>query len=439
MFEIANLFACCFFVLIALWSIRREPRSLFPYLAILFVATNVVGLSFLRLPIVADLQYYGKWFQLEERPMENQFLAGWLFMAIMVAGLLCRPHILAEAGEISCTRTRAYKLVAAVFFGSLFLYSRFMFFGGNSMVALDTTFLTRSFDSMAAARKEISSLTEPGQGFMLASISAQLGFPLAASLASSLRLGWFARVIWFASAALSVLYAFYVRQKSPLLVFALMYGAMLINWPAVGLTLKFRRNALINSVLCCLWGGVILGLLAVLYSMTEGDDLVGGAIKSVSRIFFLPAFTSQGWFAIFPSDLDFRGLLGCFAVGLSPDDIRYTDISWLSSGTGGVWNACMLAVTWSGGGFWGVLLIGVLFVGLSLMADRILLRLSVKLHPIVRILIIPSLIPLTCGSISDYLMTGGGLVAIGVGIIAWFLGARRAAFQASIVDSEEVA
>ena len=187
MFEVLNGCVCAIIVLVALRRIARQPGALFPYLGIIFVGTNVLGLSFLRMPAVADMMWYGRFFELEEGNVQTQFLAAWVFTGVVLLGLLYSPRERAVPILMAISRERSLLLVVLLFTVSTLLYSRFMFYGQNYKYALDTSFLTRSFEEMARARHEVSSAKETGQGFLMASVSAQVGFPLAAALALAFR------------------------------------------------------------------------------------------------------------------------------------------------------------------------------------------------------------------------------------------------------------
>lgn len=413
MIELISLFhfTVCIMVLSFAFKIILSKRiSLIAFTVSGFILIDSLGLSFAPYLPLSKIEYLNSpSFLINEQNTDlyiRQLFAHWMFFALACGGLIFQLRFQLPKHDVVAPTNQNSRFWVPILLGiSIILYYRYFIAGPGLNILLNSRI---SFDSTTEAVTQRSLLRysfESGQGAYLASIAAKILLPISTSLAI-LNKSRFQYLIWLFCLTLSVLYAFQTREKSPLIAAFLIYVMLLVwrrtNWNLVNFNNFFKLA--ISGVTAFFFLGTLF------YSVNFGLDFSAAIQAILSRTLAIPGATEVNFFAVFPEQYDFRGILNTIRIsllGFGGKDPSIYEVAIAATGNGFATNASFLAVAWSGAGYFGVLLISSIFIMILYGFDKILNRFEYNIYILTIILLIPSFIGLTSGSILDYTGWGG--------------------------------
>ncbi len=167
-------------------------------------------------------------------------------------------------------------------------------------------------------------------------------------------------------------------QKSPIFM-ALVAGFVPFLLPT---SRSKRPSAVKIAVRVIMFLTVVLGMSAVLYSVTEGYSVVESLGRSVNRIILVPANTSCMHFEVYPdlcphvfwTDLTpVRLWLGATPV-LPPNESISMQVASVLTGSSFNANASIVGESWASAGYWGVVTETVVMGLFCFLVDRFMAR-----------------------------------------------------------------
>lgn len=405
-------------------SLSGGLNGLLPILLVIFVVTNCVGLSLIKVVLTGAALKTGN----VDLPFESanfawQCAAHWVFMAMgyLVLWSLYRPlpGVTRSAGTGQARWFMAF--AATVFTGGVIFYIPYMVLGPGFELLQGAQLLHFDFDDAADHRREMLNSLAAGQGYFRAQIAANGLFPLTAffilfsAATSSLRV-----LLTGICFGLSLGFALCLRQKAPLVVCCLSYAALLLFKGRSGQfwDSKLPQAGKKHWVALMLTSMLILGGL---YWAMEGGDVVDAVEKVLLRNFVAPAATSHIWFYVFPDRFDYRGFLDSLYVipaSVSKDGITIEDVAARATGFEFIANASLVSIGWSGLGMTGVLLASFCFYATVVWLDSMIRGMPADIQLGVMALSISSIVQLTSCSYGDFVM-GGSLIAVMVACFAF--------------------
>lgn len=405
-------FIICIITAILAWRILKSGRpSLLAITVLGFVALDSLGLSFApyfpleRLPYIENPVFLIR--SIPPALYLRQCLSHWIFLTTAVILLLQERKWPIKEGIRKIQNPSLWALFFFVF--GIVLSIKYYLIGPGIEILRDTRLSFFSTGDAVTHRSQGSLMAGLGQGAYLASLGAQLFFPLASILAlqgkRSLR-----KSTYLLSLSISFVFAFQARQKGLLLIVGLMYLLIYLASTSKSLTLhKIRKIALVILVLAV--SGAFL-----LYMVNFGLR-PGAAIGSVFyRVFFVPAATETNYFVVFPDKISFRGFSNCFSIPLGKivryDDATIYDVAIAALGLGFSSNASFLAVAWSGKGYLAVILVSLIYCFLHFFIDRWLRKVHIKIALYSYAITVPTIIILVSAAFIGYMNWGGIIIPI---------------------------
>lgn len=252
--------------------------------------------------------------------------------------------------------------------------------------------------SLAAAQLDF------GQGAFGALMAAFVVWPwLASVFAIRSRLSVVFWPLWGVLFVLSLAYALQMYQKAPILVIVLIYGAIAVSW-----YLKCKRRRWTPSPKAWRRAFLFIALLSflggtILYVVNFGLHPIEAVVATLGRVFLVPSNTEAYWFWVYPDRLPFWGL--GYAIMTNLGIIQQTAFE----ATGDIFsaNASFVAVGWSGAGFFGVLLNGVILIIYAHLVDLVWPRLDPSSRSLALGLLLSACFWMVSGTIGDFLVKGG--------------------------------
>jgi len=406
--EVLNLLFSFCFLLFAGLSLRRVGLTVSGLLALVFAASNVVGVSALRIVLETGVLITGNVdLPFSRDGLIRQSLSYWLICLIWCVFLLSRRPTHPSAEKIEARRlweVPAWFFVLVIAVGA---WAPYFIIGPGMELALSTNLLSESFSEAMEGRKMVRESLSTGQGMFSAQVSAMAFFPLVMALISVKGskgiLYWF---VWLVCFTCSGLFALSTMQKSPVLFIGIQYVlfAMIAAFPNFWLRIRIKMSYIIVMVALALAG------LTSLYQMTEGDGWGESSMKALARVFVTPAASAHLWFSTFPDDIPFRGVGGVLGVA-SPaaaqgGQVTIRDVALVATGAEHSANASFPAIAWSAFGYTGVVFVTLILLVSLKMIDHLAAPLGRAERFLVFILLIPVLVPLTSGAMLDILLSG---------------------------------
>lgn len=398
-------------------SMVNGLNGLLPILLAIFVGTNCIGLSVIKVILVNGALKTGN----VDLPFDSayfvwQCLAHWVFLltgALVLRFGYSSPEI--AVGTVSLTLQRRFLGIAGLsFFGGVVFYLPYMFFGPGFELLQGSQLFYADFDEASDHRREMMRSLVAGQGYFRAQIAANGLFPLTAFFvlwSSANR--WLGLSVSGCCFAMSLGFALCLRQKAPLVVTCLCYLGLVLFSGEAG---AIGRTRLVEGArkYWVLLAGAAMLILGGLYWAMEGGDVQDAGEKVLLRNFVTPAAASHMWFYVFPERFEYRGLLESLHIvpaSVSKDSITIEDVALRATGAEFMANASLIAIGWSGYGMAGVALVACCFYGVLVMLDMTVRKMPVKSQMGIIALSLSSILQLTSGSFSDFIV-GGSLLAV---------------------------
>jgi len=413
----ALLLASSIILTIALFRSRRFSRHFFSAsIALFIIFADSVGLALLpylswSLPYTDALIVYTWWDDAGSSRYATHTLAHFFVHLLFMIGIFAldfkkkRAISNKECGERTPTFTSGKLALLGVAVGIVWSVAFYIayFVSGPGFELLRRAQLDYSSPEEAVTARSLAlGQVEKGQGAYGASIAAFVWLPYLA-FQSSLRIrrrGFFA-LLWALLFLASGAFALQTYQKAPVIAVVLQYISLLLFF-------SLRRVLTFNKQQIRLVGlAIMLASLASvgLYSINFGLTVVEAALSSVARIVLVPANTEGYWFAVYPNELPYLGVLR--SIFMDVETIRYT--AYVATGDVFSANASFIAVGWSGAGFVGVVLGTVLLLSYSLFIDWLGRGLSLGAKMGIILLTMPAFFFLVSGTVFDFIGKGGAL------------------------------
>ncbi|MBB5361215.1 hypothetical protein [Deinococcus humi] len=413
MLELISLFHLCLCSSILLFAgkmIASGRPSLLAVTAIGFILIDSLGITFAPYLRLSDIEYLNNpTFLINEKNADLYLLqvsAHWIFFFFVLFGLIL--EVLQKPKNI-IRRTitpGAIKLFSGllIMLGLIF-YFRYFIIGPGLNILLNSRITFSSTSEAIAQRLELRYNLENGQGSYLASLASKIIFPLSVALliGNKIRLNI---LIWLMGFSLSAIYAFQTREKAPLIAIFVLYSALFL-WNRIASKNVNTRSIFrlaIPAALVFFIGG------AIFYSLNFGLDFSAAITAIVARTIAIPGTAETNFFFVFPEIYDFRGLANIFRIGLlgyGGQDTSIYEVAVAATGDAFATNASMLAVAWSGAGYFGVIIISFILTSIIYLIDYFLARSDFQIFVLSAILSMPALVGLTSGSVIDYMSWGG--------------------------------
>lgn len=162
----------------------------------------------------------------------------------------------------------------------------------------------------------------------------------------------------------SMIYGIQTRQKLPLIEIIIMYSYFILlklDW-----LYQMRSNMSKKIVLIILFT-ILFIIVTALYGLNFGLSLSDSIKSTLYRSFLVPCATESNYFYVFPEASTFRGLQKIFSIELGKnqlkiDDVTIYDVALIATGDRFSSNASFLSVAWSGAGYFGVIVISIIFI-----------------------------------------------------------------------------
>ena len=243
---------------------------------------------------------------------------------------------------------------------------------------------TDSYESYISARNTVGQvfMEKSASGNGLMSLAFSFFCPAALALlplATSISIGprrLLQAIAWLCMAVSALL----VGSRF-MLTFTLIYPLILWRFSHLSrLSLLARLRNSWKTVL--LWTGC--GALAIsIFQSIMQTTMLEAAFLLFARIFVAPGAVSGGYYWLFPDIFAFRGASGIFMMPISSDLVDFSMISLAATGFDSHANGSFLATAYSAAGYWGVLIVSVVFVFGALLADLMLLRVHHRLASLI--------------------------------------------------------
>ena len=407
-----------------------------PVFMTVFVLSNCIGLSLIK-PVLADgaLKTGNVDLPFEASYFAWQCLAHWCFMLMgyVILRVFYDPDERDSGVAGNFLGRRFFGFGMAALAGGIVLYVPYMFMGPGMELLHGTRLFHFDFDEASDYRREMMNNLQAGQGYFRAQAAANSLFPLAAFFINfSLAARWVRMGITGVCFMLTLGFALCLRQKAPLVVCTLCYGALLMlsGAQAQFLESKLPQASRKHWVLLALGVSLISGGL---YWAMEGGDLLDAAEKVLLRNFVAPAATSHLWFYVFPERFEFRGFFESLYVvpaSVSRDTITIEDVASRATGFEFVANASLVAIGWSGAGMPGVLFASVSFFAIVMLVDRVIRGMPLNIQLGVMALSAASVVQLTSCSLGDFVL-GGSMMAVMLVCLGYKMAESREDYHAS--------
>ena len=463
LYPILNAAICLLTLGLVAWRLRQGYKGLFTWLIVAFLFTNVLGLCFVtRESNTSDL-FGADIYSRDPSLFVTQCMATWLFLGILMVLYLGSsmskgnarrklqdgpevdfptrhpletPHeslgrSLAEARQrnenapVAASRklSKNTRRLArqgrgmgnALVIVGIVIWSKFMLIGPGLSIARATNFMAFNFEEAVASRFEAFDVIEPGQGFMIATIAAFVIIPLgvAASNLTATRLTRTSTaVVTLLGFTASMLMAFTMRQKAPVLLTGFTYASV-FYMGGFRETQWFRKGLMRKSVFIII-GGILS--LAIFYSINEGGHLMESIRKAITRLLLIPVVANGFRFYLFPECVSFGGVFCAFGIEgvgtASGGTLNPYEIAEMVCNSPFCANACCMAVGWTGLGYAGVAVVAVVIGAVSIWADRALGFVEDRVRYCAYVLSIPSIIEMNSCSFRDYIGFGGGIICV---------------------------
>lgn len=398
-------------------AMKAGVNGLLPGFLAVYVLTNCLGLSVIKEVLTSGSLRTGNIdFPFDSAYFIWQCFAHWMFL---LAGLFVLLVVYQTANVVPIPESpglrRSFLVCAALTMAcGIAFYLPYMFFGPGFELLQGAQIFHSDFDEASEYRREMMNSLVAGQGYLRAQIAANGLLPLTVffvlNSSVSRTIGFSVTGICF---SMSFCYALCLRQKAPLVICVLCYLGLFL---ASRLSADRRHSGVLRRAKQY---GIALAFAAVfglggLYWATEGDDAIGAAEKAVLRNCVTPAAASHMWFYVFPERFGYRGFLESLHIvpaSVSKDSITIEDVAVRATGAEFMANASLIAIGWSGYGMAGVALVTCCFYGVLVMLDMVVRRMPVKSQMGIVALSVSSILQLTSGSFSDFIV-GGSLLAV---------------------------
>lgn len=412
-------------------SMANGLNGLLPVLLAIFVGTNCIGLSLIKVILVNGALKTGN----VDLPFDSayfvwQCMAHWVFLltgALVLRFGYSSPGI--ALGTASPTLRRRFLGFAALsFLGGLVFYLPYMFFGPGFELLQGSQLFYLDFDEASDHRREMMRSLVAGQGYFRAQIAANGLFPLAAFFilwSSASR--WLGLGVTGFCFAMSLGFALCLRQKAPLVVSCLCYLGLAMFSGESG---EFGRTRLVQGArkYWVLLAAAAMLILGGLYLAMEGGDVQDAGEKVLLRNFVSPAATSHIWFYVFPERFEFRGFLESLYIvpaSVTREGLTIEDVAARATGSEFIANASLIAIGWSGLGMYGVIFATVCFYVTLILVDMMVRNMPMKIQLGLLALSAASITQLTSTSFSDFILGGSLLAVVAVGGVYWMTESRQ--------------
>lgn len=373
------------FICLTLLQLKKHG-SFYLYLItnIFFVATNGIGIPFVKYASENLGLFYG------ENESWTAFLVNCIFI-FFTSGI----HLFVYRSDffrlLNSSKPnqliRNYKRTPTLFFWFFFTISLigfiYFFFISGGYSYLGTIFVASSRDEYYANRILVGSEISNLPGSLLAFISTTTINPTLMVLIIYFERGnkrlknllskisyWIMIIILSISTTLISL----VFARRFMVIFSLLFPLLIIG-------VRFLKNETldINYIQKKIFNNfqrLIVGLIALLFSIsfifsTVGQEDFSTSFTSlIERVVLVPPGTNNYYYYIFPSKLQFRGLEKVGKMG-SPEsgDVTFQDIGLMAVGRPLTANVNFLTVSYSAGGFLGVLFMMFIYTVVSIFND----------------------------------------------------------------------
>jgi hypothetical protein len=339
-----------------------------------------------------------------------------------------KTHLREEPSGIGLGGREAVLLGSAALVVALLGSVKYYMFGPGASLLSEANIFTGSFTELAAERARVRGVVEPGQGFWMAQFSANVLGVIA---------GYFGGIsyrrsgLWLvgAAAALALAFAIQLQQKAPIVWTFVVYGGLVVvNLRGNGG--KWSGTRIVGILTVC---GVLFASMATLaFVKMEGKGVQGAFRAFIERIVLVPAQSDSHYFYVFPDAMPFRGPIGTAHIdppGLA--ELKGTtsirEVARQATGSEFSANASLIAIGWSGAGYWGVGSICALLWLFLCVGDVWIAKLGDDGRNVLAMVAIPGIATLSSTSFVDFIF-GGGLVmplAVFGTVRGWNLVRRR--------------
>jgi len=410
-------------LLLSYLSLKQGRVTILPWTIIGFVVFDSLGLIFLpfldlNLPYLREIYVIyeslnGKTTSIYIRHIIAHLLVQVVFITILLLAIYTtrKPSGSSEADS----QLRLYLnligkiLVITAFLAGLAFYFKYFLFGPGLALLFNARLFYSSPEEAVTARSLAWSQVKTGQGSFGASIASYSIFPFLVALVALLmkeksRTAFI--LSWGIFFLLSAAYAIQTYQKAPLAYVALMYGTIF----ALGIrpneftmfeTNRKKQKTQKKSIISFVVAGIILGV--GLYAVNFGLSLADSFVSLFGRLLLIPATTESYWFLVYPEMHDFLGIW--YAFNTNMEIIRTT--AYLATGDVFSANASFVAIGWSGIGFVGVLLSGVVVGAYLILVELLAQKSPPQIRRAAMLTWLPPLFFLISGTIFDFAFKGG--------------------------------
>jgi|GEM_PF-6709021 len=409
-----NLLLSTVLLVVLIRNIVRHGMRISTISLLVFVITNVIGISFVPIILKKELLNTGS-VMLPFQP--GAYTAQVISAAIFVLASFCFLYISHHDSKLPSHLEMKRKMPGYLWFvgGFVFLigvalWLKYMLFGSGLNIALSTKYGFFDFSQSAASRAEAKEILQAGQGYFRALIASYSIFPLSVAMIRLFgRCKVFFFFTWTTGTILSLLFAVSTRQKAPPMIVIVCFIAILAvsekqNARIKDIVRKRRRKRIVIGIV------VVFLLSSFFYYVTQGESFVISMQKVILRIFVTPAATAHLWYIAFPARFPFQGISNVFLIR-SPtandgSAITIQDIAFETTGSVFSANASFLAMGWSGLGYIGIFLGIIAFLSFLRIMDRATCRLNGLPMKLIFCLMIPGFPPLMSSSLMDMVFIG---------------------------------
>lgn len=409
-----NLLLSTVLFVVLIRNITRHGMRIGTISLLIFVITNVIGISFVPVILKEELLITGS-VMLPFQP--SAYSTQVISAAIFVLASFCFLHVshydLKLPSHVNKNRYfpgYLWFVGGGIFLIGVALWLKYMLFAGGLNIALNTKYSFFDYNQSAASRAEVKEILQTGQGYYRALIASYSVFPLSAALLRLFgRRKAFFLFIWTAGMALSLLFAVSTRQKAPPIIVILCFIAILAVSESQNVRIKNslqkrRRKRVVIGIVA------IFLLSSIFYYVTQGESFAISMKKVILRIIVTPAASAHLWYIAFPAGLPFQGISNVFLIqpptANDSSAITIQDIAFETTGGSFSANASFLAMGWSGLGYIGVFLSIIAFLTLLRIMDLATCRLNGLAMKLIFCLMIPGFPPLTSSSLGDMVLIG---------------------------------
>ncbi|NTY01076.1 hypothetical protein [Deinococcus sp. JMULE3] len=421
--SIAHAFVCFTVLIIAFFAIRNQKSSILSLTVVGFILLDSISLSYIPYFDLSNIPYLDNpeflINDLDADRYSSQIFSHWIFLSISSLLLFFQSKSTNEHYRKNISFRSS--IVISLFALGLISTARYMFLGPGLEILLTTQISFASTSDAIASRSLLREKIENGQGAYLASLSSKIIFPLFASYiiysGNKYKYAW-----WGLCSMLSLVYAIQTREKAPVVLSLLLYIAILL-WG------NLTKSGLLKSALSQYLKAISIASIVFIVSGTAIYSVNFGltptvAIQSILlRTLAVPGATETNFFEVFPKDFRYRGLHKIFKMPLTPgsssaSDTSIYEVATTATGRTFASNASIVAVAWSGAGYFGVGIISSILFSILFFIDGRFKKFDPNIHSLAMYLSIPSLLGLTSGGFADYTTWGGILLpAIVLGVL----------------------